>query len=425
MTDLGRTLVLVERALPAGEFAVMERRTVRHRLEFGRLPCTQVQTEVRLEAIVFRDLREGRGEARFSVSSASDAEVSRLARAAAAAAGHTIGPPWRMPPPSAPARVAVADLEVLAAPERALGELAERAATALPKGAKLASGRAEVVIEKHRVATSSGFEGNFQATWLELSATAESGDRRFQIAAAARRPADLRLATAAAEALALGAFHAAPPPTAGRYDLIFRPGAIVLPAWGWLRPVVAQADGLHARLGLSRYRSGGSIYSRELRGDPLGVSSDGTRDFAPLSAPFAEWGAPVRRFPLVAEGRAEDVALDLREAGLRGRESNGGVRNLEVATGSLSDSALLELRERSVLEVISLDWLDISPYGQFSAGIGAAREKGASGGLRRGGEFCGDVFDLFARTQFTTSAATRAWYRGPKAWRVDDVAVFG
>jgi predicted Zn-dependent protease len=133
----------------------------------------------------------------------------------------------------------------------------------------------------------------------------------------------------------------------------------------------------------------------------------------------------VRHFPLVSGGRAAGIGLDQREAGLRDTEPNGGVRNLVLAPGSLSDDELIAENGRPLLEVVGLAWLDVDERaGEFAAGIDLAYlRRGRTRKAVRGGVIAGNVFVWLARARFGKGETSYGWYRGPNRMRVDSVQV--
>ena len=66
----------------------------------------------------------------------------------------------------------------------------------------------------------------------------------------------------------------------------------------------------------------------------------------------------MRRWTLVERGVAAGLALSPREAALRGRNPNGGVRNLVVETGAWNGTATGD----RVVEIRRLRSLSIDPY---------------------------------------------------------------
>jgi predicted Zn-dependent protease len=238
-----------------------------------------------------------------------------------------------------------------------------------------------------------------------------------------------------AENLASAAGAAAPAALAtGRYDLALWPAALVGPAmegWGWFAPLVAHAAAGWVRLGLSRYRPGQPVFGPDRGGDRFTLASDGTVPFGERSAPFGELGEPVRRFELVEDGVAAELALDAREAALAGASPNGGVRNLALGRGASHAAALLEPGARPLIEVSSLAWLEVDPRSGDVAGAienGTRRDRGAAGAAGgavavAGGVLAGNLFELLGRARLASETMTERWYRGPALVRIDDVAI--
>lgn len=192
---------------------------------------------------------------------------------------------------------------------------------------------------------------------------------------------------------------------------------------GWLGPLAAQAEGRLARLGLTRYQPGQPVCgSRPLTGDPVTLASDGTLPYGLLSRSFAELGAPTRRFVAVKAGTAAGLALDLREAALRGITANGGVRNLVLAPGTTAPAALRAVTDRPVVAIVDLAWLAVDARsGDLVAEIGLGYTDG--GTPITGGSVRGNVFDMLAAARLSAKVMHAGWYRGPEAIRFADIAI--
>src|SRR6185369_16327638 len=128
----------------------------------------------------------------------------------------------------------------------------------------------------------------------------------------------------------------------------------------------------------------------------------------------------VRAFTLVERGVAAGLGLTPREGSLRGRDPNGGVRNLEVAAGSwngaIDDSAALR-----VLEVRRLRSLTVDPYtgdASLEIALGILHEKGAAKPFT-GGSLRLDLVDALARAKRSARTITRGAYKGPDAAWID------
>jgi predicted Zn-dependent protease len=409
----------------ASEWVAVERRRRIGTTERGALVRDDEQRT--LSAVLHRDTITGRGSARFALDSDMRSLDSVVDDALTRAAG-AVGPAWRMAAAAAPARVRIADpaLERGAASTLAGEVAAEATAIAGELGLAVERITAEVVREDVALATSQGIEMRWRATEATVRAVVASGTRVREVAVGARRRTDLALrreleearrrlaGIADAEELPRGSLAIALP--AGL--LVGGPGGL-----GMLEVFAAQADAGADRLGLSRYRHGQPVAPGAAAiAEPLTIGSDGTISFAPLSAPMADDGAPVRRFTLVDRGVALGVALDPREAALRRRPPNAGVRNLVVAAGTASPD---ELRAEPVLELDDLAWLDVdAATGEVAAGVGLAtlrdggRSRIVSGGVVR--------FDAIAALALARRSATvvrRGAYVGPDLWRLPPALV--
>ncbi|MEM9492036.1 MAG: hypothetical protein AAGC55_23015, partial [Myxococcota bacterium] len=111
---LERTIALLSDELPVDEFVVTEHESevAELRLGFGP-PIARQFTHRHLDIALFRDLRQGRGQARLRISGAVQDPQPFLADAVRQAA-QALGPPWLLPAPAAPARVQIADPAIIA-----------------------------------------------------------------------------------------------------------------------------------------------------------------------------------------------------------------------------------------------------------------------------------------------------------------------
>src|SRR5262249_9454787 len=141
--------------------------------------------------------------------------------------------------------------------------------------------------------------------------------------------------------------------------LVLGPDALLHGGLGVWATFVAQAGAVGARQGLTRYHEKTPIVQgADQFPHPLPIASNGALPVGVLSAPLAGEGAPVRKFTLVDRGIAAGLGLSSREASLRHREPNGGVRNLVVGLGGWDESP----GEGRVVEVRRLRALEIDPY---------------------------------------------------------------
>jgi PmbA/TldA metallopeptidase C-terminal domain len=446
-----RLVRLLEEAKDVDEWIAVETR-IRHiaRTTGDRRERSSGET-VTLSAVVFRDSERGRGGARLWLDGAAgdDDRARRLIARMAERASLAIGPAWTLPAPAAPARVRVSDSDIAgdeaAVVDTALAQLAKLNGRA----ASIPRARIEAETRWHRADTSRGFASHYQATSTAFDVAVESHGARERIRGRVRSASQLALARRVADAARTGARRAAAKPLEpGRYDLLLRPAAITGPcAWlesaepagyGWFAPLVAHVSAEWVRLGISAYQPGHAVFDRgreprlaaaeavrrddrSHRADPFTLSSDGTIDLAPLSAPFGDLGEPVRRFEIVREGRAAGLALDHREAALARSAPNGGVRNLALAPGRTPARGLLDADQRPLLDVAELAWIDADPRsGAVSAAIRLATLRG---GAVAGGLVVGNAFDLLGRARLSVETGTRGWYRGPIAIRIDGVDI--
>ena len=127
-------------------------------------------------------------------------------------------------------------------------------------------------------------------------------------------------------------------PAPGECAIVLAADALVpveLGELGVWEAFAAQADAVLAREGLARFHERSPIAEgADHVPDPLTVESDGALAFGVRSAPLGDDGDAVRRFAIVDRGIAAGLGLSPREAALRKRDPNGGVRNLVVPPGT-------------------------------------------------------------------------------------------
>ena len=453
-----RLVRLLEQTRGVDEWAAFETRVLRVARETGARPSRSSAETIALGAVVFHDTERGRGTSRLSldIEGGDEGHARALIERAVERAGLSLGPAWGLPAPAAPARVSVADPDIAGDPSGAVDEVVGQLGAASGKQAAIGRARVDAEWRSHLAETSRGFASQYQSTAIgfDVAVGAVGGallePLRVRVSSAGQLSVQRRLTEAARDA---GRRAAARPLEPGRFDLLLRaraiaPGGLQAPAdaagYGWFAPLVANADGEWARLGIGRYRPGQPVFGpaprstrsarppgtdaltgaggpalAETEADPFTLSSDGTIDFAPMSAPFGDLGEPVRRFDIVRAGAAADLALDYREAALARALSNGGVRNLVLAPGRTPASRLAEGGRRPVLEIDELAWLDVDPRsGALTAGIRLGQVRGAA---VASGLVVGNAFDLLARARLSAETTTLGWYRGPVALRIDGV----
>lgn len=357
----------------------------------------------------------GRGSAELVVDAAGPPDpIEARIDEAVQRAGVSIGPGWQSSPPGAPARVTVGEAR-LRNPESIARALIETVANAARKqDAELIEltatvERAVVAIENKRGLTARWSETllGFDALIAVAGATARAGQR-------ARRKVGLTPTNAVEAAVKRARDRATATETPAGPRRILLP-ASVLGGDGaaLLAALAALADATLHRQGLARARLDAPIVAGAASAaEPLSLSSDGTLAWGLDSAPLAEYGDPVRRFPIVDKGVLVGLALDEREAALRGVPPNGGVRNLTVGAG-LSDAPVL--RGDGVLEIHEIAHVDLEPLtGRVALGIGLAtlREGGATRAVT-GREVQGDLIAAFAASRRTSGIVRIGAYRGP------------
>jgi predicted Zn-dependent protease len=450
---LERVTAALRRIDGVDDYVVVER--AGERLESSGRGRLRRLGERHVDVALYRDRRGSRGAAHVRIT-AQERDVRALLMAAVQRASAVQGPVWTLPPPAAPARVSVSDVELAMDPEAALASIPAR--IAFGASSQVAVGPWRIAVEHWRVEvrTSLMLASSYPSTLIEVDALL--ADSREPVAVRSRRLDDLDWSGAMAAATARAAGRARAVRLApGSYDLVLAGDALVLdesaavaperaapwtrPApggaaapgqavagharFGWFGPLLAQADARLVRQGLSRYGPGRLIYGSgqggvALRGEPLTLTSDGTLPFGLRSRPFGDWGEPTRQLTLIEDGVAVGLLCDQREAALGGIMPTGGPGNVVLPPGRTLPDALRAREGRPVLEAATLAWLAVEPRtGDFSAEIDLGYLD--DGTVVTGGGFRGNVFAMLAGARYSARLAARSWYRGPEALRIDDV----
>lgn len=384
----------------------------------------------RYQALVHRDVPTGRGSAWLDVEAGADAVLADAVADAAARALATIGPAWRSPPPAAPARVILADPAITTPGADALAPALDDtiAATAAGAGAELRSVTLTIVDEKVALATRRGLDAGWPQTEVAVELELVADGLVVPLARRARRLVELDLDRAIPAALARAArARAAAPTPPGRYPVVLEAEALLHGGHGLLAAFVAQADPALERQGLGAARLGRPIVAgADTTAEPLTLHSDGALDGGLASAPLTDAGDPVRRFAVVERGLIRGLALDAREAALRGAQANGGVRGLVVPPGSVDGDALVG-GGGPVLVVEAVRWLELEPLtDRFRARIALARLY-TGGGVRdvRDGLLHGHALPALALARRSRQTVRTPWYDGPARWAIGPLTVTG
>jgi hypothetical protein len=366
------------------------------------------ERRTRWQLTVHADTPTGRGTAHVSID-ANEGDPDRLVEQAATLARLSVGPAWSSIPQAAPARVELADPALATADLLAVADAIVRVRHA---GAVI-DARASLLRERVAVQTKQGFHTEWSATLAHVDALVAATGRSLSLTREARRVDQLELATAIDDAIAdleLIASAGAPPP--GPCALVLAGEALLHGGLGVWQAFVSQADAVVARQGLTRYHESTPIVpGADELAEPLDVTSDGALPFGVWSAPLGDEGDAVRKFPLVTRGIAAGLGLSPREASLRQREPNGGVRNLVVGPGTW-DETLVAPR---VLEIRRLRGLEIDPYTgdadlEILLGFDRASRTSFTGGTLRL-----DLIDVLARAHRSAHWLRRGPYAGPAA----------
>jgi predicted Zn-dependent protease len=366
---------------------------------------TRAEQRTRWHLGVHVDTPAGRGSAHVELD-AVDGSADTLAAQAVELARAGIGPAWTSPPPAAPARV---DLE-----DGSLRDPAAGARAALPKRPGV-SASATAMRELVTVTTHAGFHKSWPATRVRVDGIVATSDRSLVIARESRTLDGLGTDAAVTDALHdLELLASARAPVPGPCTLVLRADAMLDDDLGVWRAFVAQADASVERQGLTRYREHQVVAAgADQIAAPLTIASDGAIAYGLRSSPAGEDGEAIRRFSLVERGIASGLALSVREAALRGREPNGGVRNLVVDPGSWNGVATGD----RVIEVRRLRSLSIDRYtGDASLEIALGTDRGTP---FSGGSLRLDLIAALAHAQRSATVVTRGAYVGPDAIWID------
>jgi predicted Zn-dependent protease len=377
----------------------------------GARTIQRAERRTRWQLVVHADTPAGRGTAHVAID-AFEGDPSTIVDQALELAEASVGPAWETIPAAAPARVELADPALLAVdPLTAAGTVFR---VARPPGATIA-GRATVVREHVHVTARQGLHTEWQATRVQAELLVTTGARSLEISRAARRRDGLALAPAIVDAVAdLELLASAGRPVAGPCALVLGPDAMLYGGHGVWAAFAMQADAVVARQGLTRYHEQEPIApGADQVPEPLTITSNGALSYGLESAPLGDDGDAVRRFALVDRGIAAGLGLSPREAALRHREPNGGVRNLMVALGTWSEQ--LGGTGRTI-EVRRLRALEIDRYtGEASLEVALAIDH--TGGATTpfaGGTIRLDLVAALARARRSKIRLRRGGYEGPR-----------
>lgn len=367
---------------------------------------TRSEQRTRIHVTAHVDTPSGRGTARLALDALAGS-TDAIADRALALAHAGLGPVWSSPAPAAPARV---DLD-----DGSLHDPAAAAKAALPTHAGT-SASISALREVVSVTTHAGFHYAWPATLIRLDALVAHADRSLAVTRASRTLDGLESEAAFSEAAPdLELLAAAHEPVAGPCTLVLTADALLHDGLGVWSAFIPQADAATERQGLTRYREHAPIAEGATTAiDPLSIESNGALPYGLESSPLGDEGEAVRRWPLVERGVAAGLSLAPREAALRAREPNGGVRNLVVAPGTWDGS----IPGDRVLEVRRLRSLVIDPYtGDASLEIALALDRGVP---IAGGSIRIDLIAALAHARRSTTMLTRGAYTGPAVVALGD-----
>ncbi len=382
--------------------------------EAGR--SRRVERRVVWQVTAHLDTPAGRGSAHVTID-AVDGSASAAIEQVVALARSSIGPAWISRPLAAPARVKLDDSSLA---KQAPLDIAVDIANKLQRPADV-SARVTVLREDVNVVGRQGFRTSWAATLLSCEALISTGQRSLVITREARQRASLDLDGALAQTKQdLELLAKASAPTAGPCSLVLGLDAMLHEGLGVWAAFASQADAVVERQGLTRYRERTSITpGAEQVADPLTIASNGALDYGVRSSPLGDHGDAVRTFKLVERGIAAGLGLTPREGALRGRDPNGGVRNLEVTAGSWDGA--YDAGAIRVIELRRLRSLSIDPYtgdASLEIGLGIEHVKGAAKPFT-GGSMRIDLIAALAHAKRSAHTITRGAYLGPDAVWID------
>ncbi|MDQ3340468.1 MAG: metallopeptidase TldD-related protein [Myxococcota bacterium] len=375
------------------------------------------EQRIRMTFLVHVDDSRGRGTARVEVGSQDDKAGDIVDRAIELALA-SVGPSWKSVPASAPAKVNLLDPAIATRDlqDIALG-IAGRVRAPQPATVVACArvAREEIVLD-----TRAGLSAKWALSTYELDALVADSKHSLLVHREGRREADLELDAAITSAAAdLALLATAGPVKSGPCALVLDANAFLHDDMMGVWSVFAtQADAVLERQGLTRYRVGVPVApGADTVSEPLWIESNGALDFGTRSAPIGEDGDAIRKFNIVERGIAKDLGLTPREAALRGRDPNGGVRNLKVSTGTWDGT----LPNKRTIEVRRLRGLTIDAYtGEASLELAISIDNGEKKQTFTGGTI---RLDLIAALSLARRAATtirRGAYLGPSRLLIDD-----
>jgi predicted Zn-dependent protease len=416
-------------AARAAESLVIERRALQHALERRGIAewsvierdqelavaddttrLRRAERRTRWQLALHEDTAAGRGSAYLAIDAATgDADV--VVDQAVAVARAAIGRAWSSTPPAAPARVRLADEQLASGEPLAITEGLVRVRRS--PGITV-TGTASVLREQVHALATAGFHTSWIAARARLELVIASDSHALAITREARQLGELQLDDAVEAATAdLALLARAGSPAPGPCSLVLGTDAMLHGGLGVWEAFASQADAVVERQGLTRYREHMPVApGADQTPEPLSIASDGALDYGLRSAPIGDEGDAVRRFALVERGIAAGLGLSPREAALRHRDPNGGVRNLVVAPGTWSGSPG-ELAAGRVVEIRRLRALTIDPYvgdASLEIALGLDGDRPFTGGTIRL-----DLIDALARAHRSRARVRRGAYAGPQA----------
>jgi predicted Zn-dependent protease len=376
----------------------------------------RVERRVVWQVTVHFDSPNGRGSAHVTID-AVDGNATAAVEQAVAHAQSSIGPAWISRPLAAPARMKLDDPALA---KQAPLDVAAEILGKLSRPSRVAA-HVRVLREQVNVVARQGFRTYWTATHFACDAQIIAGGRSLVVAREARQRAGLDLDAALTDAKRdLDLLATASAPASGPCGLVLGTDAMLCDGLGVWAAFVTQADAVVERQGLTRYRERTPIApGAEKVSEPLTIASNGAAHYGVRSAWVGDQGEAVRTFKLVERGIAVGLGLTPREGALRGRDPNGGVRNLDVDRGTWPGT--IETGTLRIVELRRLRSLSIDPYtGDASLDVALGIEHSKAGAKPfTGGALRIDLIAALAKAKRSSNVITRGAYTGPHMVWID------
>ncbi|MGE5559431.1 MAG: metallopeptidase TldD-related protein [Chloroflexota bacterium] len=379
---------------------------------------------------LFHDLADGRrGMATLTFTPADMEDVAARIERGVFTASLAGNPPYALPAPAPVNEVVVRDAAIAERPDETIERWRQTllATLAGEQGVRLSASEFFVYADEVTFRNSRGVAAAFAATRgliefvLLSSNSAGESENYHSLRFRAAQDVDLAAIVRQRAGFARDMLRVSLP---RQYR-----GPVVIsgePLAGLLLPFLARVDGERLYRRMFQTKVGDDMFSgREVVGDKLDLTSDGTLPYGVASAPVDGEGLPARCVPVLRAGRVENLLASKRYADYLQIPATGSAANTVVATGSVAASDLLQ---GPVYHLVSFADLYANPLtGEFVSEIRLGYEIGADGTARpvKGGSVSGSVFDAFANCRMSREAIKAGRYYGPAAIRFENLVIAG